>query len=513
MRQSFSSPPKERLRRSFWARRKGRGVVASLMAAALVAGCADGAAPLSSGEAVPTVAPPAAFSFQMASVAGPKASSRLFQAQTFTLANGLEVVVVENHRVPVVSQMVWYKVGAADEPRGKSGLAHLLEHLMFKGTAKLPPSAFSSTIARHGGVDNAFTNSDVTAYYENIAVEHLPLVMEMEADRMRNLRLDTKNVLTERDVVYEERLSRTDNEPAALLEEQVDQVLWQSHPYRNPVIGWPEELKALTREDALAFYRRWYAPNNAVVVISGDVSLDQVKTLAETIYGPLKPTPRLSQARHRPPVPTLSKDQRVELHHPRVAQSQWQRVFLAPSYRTATDPRQVYALQVLDEILTGGPSSRLEQALVRQRRAVAHVGSSYHARSVDAGTFSISFVPNAGDDPNQAIATAEALVQVELDRLLRDGVTAAEVEKAKTTLRAGVIFARDSLQGAAQTLGQALATGGTLDQVEDWPQHIAEVTPEQVMAAARSVLSAASVTSLLLPETRPVAPSEVGGPR
>jgi len=422
-----------------------------------------------------------------------EAPRKLFDAKSFTLDNGLQVVVIENHRVPVVSQMVWYKVGAADEPPGKSGIAHLLEHLMFKGTDDIPPGEFSKIVARNGGRDNAFTSSDYTAYFQNIAADRLPLVMEMEADRMANLRLANDDVVTERDVVIEERLSRTDNEPAALLGERTDLALWTTHPYRNPVIGWQHELSKLTREDALDFYKKWYAPNNAILVVSGDVTVDQVRDLAETYYGPIPRGPEIT--RDRPTVQGGDVSTRVEMRHPRVSQPQWSRKYLAPSYATAEEEEQVYALQVLSELLGGGMTSRIYQSVVVEQKLAAGAGSWYNPRAVDQGTFGLYATPR----PGVPLDKVEAAMQAEIAKLLDEGVSEEEVAEAKLRMRAGVIYARDSLQGAAQTIGRALATGGTLEQVETWPAAIGRVTRDQVMAAARAVLDAPSVTGVLLP--------------
>lgn len=450
-------------------------IVLALPAAA-VAEAADGAAPGTAAEAAP---------------------QRLFDAQSFMLDNGMQVVVVENHRVPVVSHMVWYKVGAADEPPGKSGIAHLLEHLMFKGTDNIAPGEFSKIVARHGGQDNAFTSSDYTAYYQNIAREHLALVMEMEADRMRNLKLDEQNVLTERDVVVEERLSRIENEPAAILGERLDVALWMTHPYRNPVIGWAHELGQLDLSDAIDFYSRYYAPNNAILVVSGDVTVDEVRRLAERYYGPVPRGPDIRRAEvreHDLPPPARIE---VTMHHPRVAQPQWRRQYIAPSYQTQDEDDRVYALQVLSELLGSGPTSRLYRSLVVEQELAAAAGSWYSPRAVDWGTFGLYATPRPGVDIERLAQAMEA----EIARLLREGVTEEEVETAKTRMRAGVIYARDSLQGAAHTIGAALATGGTLEQVETWPQHIAEVTRDEVVDAARAVLRDNAVaTGILLPE-------------
>ncbi|MGC2856159.1 M16 family metallopeptidase [Novispirillum sp. DQ9] len=445
------------------------------------------AAPAAARDTAPPPAPP------QAAVA---TDERLFGAETFTLENGLQVVVVENHRVPVVSHMVWYKVGAADEPPGKSGIAHLLEHLMFKGTNRIGPNEFSTIVARHGGEQNAFTSSDYTGYYQNIAKEHLELVMGMEADRMANLRMTAEEVLTERDVVIEERLSRIENEPAALLGERLDLARWVTHPYRNPVIGWAHELRELDRQDALDFYKAWYAPNNAILVISGDVTAGEVRPLAERTYGQVPRGPEMTRARVRATLPAAAA--RIVMHHPRVAQPQWQRQFTAPSYGTVDESgtAQVYALQVLAELLGGGPTSRIYRALVVEKELAASAGAWYSARAVDHGTFGLYVTPRPGVD----LAAAERAMEAEVARLLAEGVSDEEVEQAKLQMRAGVIYARDTLQGAAQTIGAALATGGTLDQVETWPARIAEVTRAQVMDAARAVLDdRGATTGVLLP--------------
>lgn len=425
----------------------------------------------------------------------------LFDAKTFTLANGLQVVVVENHRVPVVNQMVWYKVGAADEPPGKSGLAHLLEHLMFKGTAEIPPGEFSRIIARHGGQDNAFTSSDYTAYYQTIAVENLPLLMKMEADRMQNLRLDDATVLTERDVVVEERLSRVENEPSSLLGERVDAALWGVHPYHNPVIGWANELKALTRDDALAFYKKWYAPNNATLIVTGDVTVDQVRALAEQSFGPIPRGPEIARSRPQDTGPAVTA--MLEMQHPRVAQVEWSWVQRAPSVNTASDPQQVLALQVLSEILGGGPVSRLYRAVVIDSKLAVAAGSRYNAVAVDDGTFSVYALPR----PGVSAETVRAAVKAEIVRLLKEGVTDKEVTEAKQRMRAGVLYARDTLQGASQAIGAAMTVGQKLEDVEQWPQRINTVTRDQVMAAARQVLKEdGSVSALLAPEGAAQAP-------
>ncbi|GAA0589855.1 pitrilysin family protein [Caenispirillum bisanense] len=419
---------------------------------------------------------------------------QVFDAHEFTLDNGLQVVVIPDHRAPVVTQMVWYKVGAADEPPGKSGIAHLFEHLMFKGTEEIPPGEFSKIVARNGGSDNAFTAADYTAYFQNIAADRLDLVMRMEADRMANTRLDEQTVLTERDVVMEERLSRVANEPSALLGERVDLALWTVHPYRNPVIGWEHELATLSRDDAIAFYRQWYAPNNAVLIVAGDATVEQVRQLAQQHYGSIPRGPDFNRERVRDLPPPA--DSRVVMQHPRVSQASWSRQYVAPSYALG-EPGEAYALQVLSEILGSGSTSRLYQELVVKGRVAVAAGSFYRATAVDFGTFGFYGTPAADRTPEDV----EAAIDAEVERLLTDGVTAEEVELAKQRLKAGLVYARDSSQSAARTIGAALATGSTLDDVQAWPRRIAEVTPEQVMQVARKVLRGSqSATGVLLPQ-------------
>ena len=245
----------------------------------------------------------AAFSLASMAVAvavdGARATPRVVE---FTLGNGLQVLVIPDHRAPVVTQMIWYKVGAADEPPGSSGIAHFLEHLMFKGTDAIPPGQFSKIVAKNGGEDNAFTNHDVTAYFQRVAKDRLPTVMAMEADRMANLRLSKEDVATERDVILEERRSRVDNDPSSILQEQMMAALYTKHPYGIPIIGWAHEVAALDRDDALSFYKRFYAPNNALLVVAGDVEPDEVRKLAEETFGKLPPHGGLN-GRSRPPEP------------------------------------------------------------------------------------------------------------------------------------------------------------------------------------------------------------------
>ena len=424
----------------------------------------------------------------------PLVSAAVFNPQTFTLDNGMQVVVITNHRVPVVTHMVWYRVGAMDEPPGKSGLAHYLEHLMFKGTKSLKTGEFSAIVARNGGRENAFTAQDYTGYYQSVAVGRLPLMMKLEADRMSNLLLDDEIIEPEREVVIEERRSRVDRDPSSILGEQVRAVMFQNHPYRIPIIGWQHEIESLTRKDLIDFYKAWYAPNNAILVISGDITVDEVRPLAEKYYGPIpaKPLPkRVAWAE-----PPLNADLRVVLEHERVRQPSWSRRFIAPSLvHGATEHAD--ALQVLGEILSGGSTSRLYRRLVVENKAAVSAGGWYSGRSRGPGTFGFYISPTPGGDLS---AAGEAL-NAEIDLLVEKGVRLEEVTKAIQRLQDSAIYARDSFRTPARVLGGALAIGQTVQDVESWTEWIGAVTVEAVNRAIDHVLKdRKSVTSLLLPK-------------
>ncbi|MFY7960919.1 MAG: M16 family metallopeptidase [Elsteraceae bacterium] len=425
---------------------------------------------------------------------GPSAA-KLFDPAVFTLSNGLQVVVVTNMRAPVVTHMVWYKVGAADEPRGKSGIAHYLEHLMFKGTDKLAPGEFSRTVARNGGRDNAFTSWDYTAYFQDIAVDRLPVVMAMEADRMANLRLTEAVALPERDVVLQERRQVVDSQPGSALSEQVNAALYLNHPYRLPIIGWEHEIRGLTYQDALDFYRQWYAPNNAIVVIAGGIEAQAALKLAETFYGPIPSRPVPPRVRLQDP--PRGSAARIEASSERVRQVSWSRRHIAPSYQRGQSEHAM-ALQVLSEVL-GGPTGRLNRALVQEQQLAISISAGYDPTPIDMSTFSIFASPRA-NAAGDGVAELEAGVDRVIDDLLKNGATQEEVTRAINRSRNAALYALDSLPGAARTLGVALATGGGLAQVEEWPERLAAVTAEQVTAAARAVLKRdVAVTSVLRP--------------
>ena len=422
------------------------------------------------------------------------AAAQRFDVESFTLANGLQVVVLPNHRVPAVTQMVWYKTGAADDPRGKSGIAHFLEHLMFKGTRANPPGTFSALIARNGGRDNAFTTDDYTAYHETVAKDRLDLVMGLEADRMTGLVLEDSVVLPERDVILEERRTRIDNDPSALMREQLEAALFLNASSHNPSIGWEHEMRGLGTADALAFYRDWYAPNNAILIIAGDVDGADVKPLAERHFGSL--APHAVPSRLRLEEPPHHAAVRLEMKSPRVAQPSWRRIYLAPSYRAGAT-QHAYALQVLAEILAGSADARLHKALVLDKKMALTVGAGYSPSALGLADFGVYATPK----PGVSIADIEAAIDAELHRILEHGVEADEVAQAARRMQATAIYSQDSLSGPANIVGTALAIGRSLGDVAAWPDRIGAVTSAEVLAAARAVLvERNSATGILLPE-------------
>ena len=445
-------------------------------------------------------------SFSLATLAvavaaeGPQASQRVSE---FKLKNGLQVLVIPDHRAPVVTQMVWYRVGAADEPPGSSGIAHFLEHLMFKGTDLIPTGQFSKIIAKNGGEDNAFTNHDVTAYFQRVAKDRLPKVMEMEADRMANLRLSEEDVATERNVILEERRSRVDNDPGSILQEQMMAALYSNHPYGTPVIGWEHEIRALDREDALSFYRRFYAPDNAILVIAGDVEPEEVRRLAEETFGKLAPSANVSRA--RPQEPEHFAPVKVTLEDARAGRTTVQRFYLAPSYASA-EPGEAEALDLLMRVAATGSVSKIYKALVIKDKKAANAGGWYSDSGLDSGR--LGFYAIAAED-----VSAEELEQAiggVIEDLRRDGVTQEELDRARASYIAEFVYTSDSQSRMARHYGWRLATGMTVADVEEWPDRLMRVTVDDLRAAARKYLvDKNSVTGYLLPV--PEHSSSIGG--
>jgi zinc protease len=418
----------------------------------------------------------------------------------FTLANGLELVVIPDHRAPVVTHMIWYKVGAADETPGKSGLAHFLEHLMFKGTAKNPTGKFSQVVARIGGQENAFTSQDYTGYYQRVPSDQLKTVMEFEADRMTGLQLTDDVVLPERNVILEEQNQRIGNNPRARLGEQIDAALYLNNPYGKPVIGWRHEMEELSRDDAIGFYRRFYAPNNAVVVIAGDVDPAKARALVEETYGKVprhNNLPPRIRAQEPPPVAARS----LTLADARAEIPTLQREYLVPSFATSKRGESM-ALEVLAHILGSGSNSRLYRGLVVDKQVAVAANAWYDASTLDLSKFAIGSSPRPGVTLTQLEAETDAIVV----EVIAKGVTAEELERAKTRLIADAVYALDNQASMARWYGTALTTGASVNDVKNWPDRIRAVTAEQVQDAARQWLDKRrSVTGYLVKDVSPQA--------
>ncbi|SHH91642.1 zinc protease [Bradyrhizobium erythrophlei] len=436
-----------------------------------------------------------AFSFSASGLAQTTVTSE--PPATFTLGNGLQVVVIPDHRTPVVTQMIWYKVGSADETPGKSGLAHFLEHLMFKGTSKHPAGEFSQTVLRIGGNENAFTSTDYTGYFQRVPRDQLPKMMEFEADRMTGLILKDENVLPERDVVLEEYNMRVANNPEARLAEQIMAALYLNHPYGRPVIGWHHEIEKLNREDALAFYRRFYAPNNAILVIAGDVDARDVRPMAEQTFGQVAAQPGIPARRLRPQEPEPVAARTVTLADPHVEQPSVRRYYLVPSATTAAAGESP-ALDVLAQLMGGGSNSYLYRALVVDRPLAVSASAGYQGTSLDATQFMISASPKPGVEFSE--------IEQVIDRVISDvgqnAVSAEDLERVKTQLIAEAIYAQDNQATLARWYGGALTTGLNIEDIRSWPDRIRAVTAEQVRQAAQKWLDKKrSVTGYLIKDT------------
>ena len=416
----------------------------------------------------------------------------------FMLANGLEVVVVPDRRTPVVTHMVWYKVGAADEPPGTSGIAHFLEHLMFKGTAKNPAGRFSQAVAAVGGQENAFTSQDYTGYFQRVSRDNLKTLMEFEADRMTGLVLANEQVVPELKVVLEEQNQRVANSPRSRLSEQIDAALYLNHPYGKPVIGWRHEIEKLNREDALAFYKRFYTPNNAVLVVAGDVTTDEIRTLAEATYGKVAKVAEIGP-RRRPQEPAQVAARHVTLADVQVQQPSLSRAYLVPSSVTAK-AGESEALEVLSFILGHGTTSRLYRNLVVERELAVSAGGWYNGTALDASQFSVYGSPK----PGVTLEQLEGAIDAVIDDVVAKGVTPDEVERAKNRLIADAIYAQDSQATMARWYGAALTTGSSVQAVQSWPDRIRAVTADSVSAAAKVWLDKRrSVTGYLIKDSSP----------
>ncbi|QFT97848.1 Protease 3 precursor [Roseovarius sp. THAF8] len=402
---------------------------------------------------------------------------------TFSLDNGMDVVVIEDHRAPVVVQMVWYRAGSADEKPGVSGVAHFLEHLLFKGTETMEPGEFSATVARNGGSDNAFTSYDYTAYFQRVAADRLELMMKMESDRMVNLQLDEEDILTERDVIIEERNQRIENNPSALFREQQGAAQYLNHRYGVPIIGWQHEMVDLSLDDALDYYQTYYAPNNAILVVAGDVDPGQVRDLAETYYGVIPANPDLPE-RTRAQEPRQLAERRIYYQDARVAQPYLQRSYLAPE-RDSGDQEKAAALTILAEVLGDGTTSILNEKLQFDSRVAVYSGAYYGGLSLDDTTFNLTVVPA----PDVTLEDAEKAMDDVIAGFLEDGFSQERLDRIKTQVRASEIYARDDVSALANRYGRGLTQGLTVEDIQAWPDILEQVTVDDVMAAARDLFA------------------------
>ena len=437
----------------------------------------------------------------LAAALAPPALANPFQT---TLANGMKLIVKEDRRAPSVVHMVWYRAGAMDEPEGVSGVAHVLEHMMFKGTKAVGPGEFNQRVAALGGRDNAFTSKDYTAYFQQVPPAHLDTVMALEADRMQNLELTDEAFAREIEVVKEERRLRTDDQPRALVYEQLMATAFQAHPYRRPVIGWMPDLQAMQAEDARTWYRRWYAPNNAWLVVVGDVDHQEVFRQAEQHYGAVAaralPARRIStEPAQRGP---RSAVVRAPAELPYLAMA-WQ----VPALRDPAADREAYALQVLAAVLDGHDGARLNRHLVRDARLAVSAGAGYDGSGRGPALFYLDGVPA----PGHTMDELEAALRTELQRIRDTGVSAAELARVKTQAVASRVYKRDSLMGQAMEIGFLEAAGLSWRDEERLLEGLRAVTAEEVQAVARRYFSddSLSITRLEpqpLAEQRPRAP-------
>ena len=403
------------------------------------------------------------------------------QVTTYTLDNGMDVVVIEDHRAPVVVHMVWYRAGSADEAPGVSGIAHFLEHLLFKATENLEAGEFSATVARNGGRDNAFTSYDYTAYFQRIAADRLELMMQMESDRMVNIKLQESDILTERGVIIEERNQRTENSAGALFQEQVNAAQYLNHPYGVPIIGWMHEMEDLDMQDALAFYDQFYAPNNAILIVAGDVQPDEVWALADTYYGVIPANPDLPE-RVRPAEPPQLAERRIVFEDPRVGQSYVTRNYLAPE-RDSGAQEQAAALTILAELLGGGTTSVMAEKLQFESQKAVYSSAHYGGGSLDDTSFGVVVAPA----PGVTLEEIEAAMDGVLEQFLAEGVDTDHMKRIKMQLRADEIYLRDDVQSLAHRYGRALTQGLTVADVQAWPDILQAVTADDVMEAAHAV--------------------------
>ena len=422
-----------------------------------------------------------------------------------TLGNGLRVIVSEDHRAPVLVQQIWYRAGSMDEHTGTTGVAHVLEHMMFKGTKAVPAGEFSKRIAAAGGRENAFTNYDYTAYFQQLHKSKLPLAMQLESDRMQNLQLLPSEFAKEIKVVMEERRMRTDDEPHSLMEEKLMAAAYEEHPYQHPVIGWMNDLEAMTAGDAQEWYKTWYAPNNAVLVIAGDVKASDVFAMAEKYYGKI-PAHKLPERRNYTE-PAQAGIKRITVKAP----AQLPHLIMsyqAPTVRDAEKDSVPYALEVLAGVLDGNETARLNKSLVREQQVASEVGAGYDSTARGPGMFTLEGTPSEG----KTVADLEAGLREQITKLVREGVSADELQRVKAQVTANEVYKRDSVFYQAMQIGQMESIGLGYQAIPVMLKKIQDVTAQQVQEAARNILTDDHLTVAVL-DPQPLAnkPKHAGG--
>ncbi len=416
----------------------------------------------------------------------------------FTLDNGLQVVVIEDHRAPVVTQMIWYRVGSADDPVGLSGMAHYVEHLMFMATETRPEGTFDATLRQQGARYNAFTSHDFTAYYQRLAADRLEMAMELEADRMANLRPDLSTWERERSVILEERGQVLESNPQRVLSEQMRAALFRHHPYGIHPLGWRHEMELLDADSATEFWQRHYGPNNAVLIVAGAVDAEAVRAMAERHFGPIPPNPAITERQRRAEPPQLA-ERRLTLVDERVARPSMMRMYLAPT-RRAGDQAEAAAFQVLAMLLGGSARTAvLPRALVRERGVAEAAWAGFNGTALDHGTFSLGLTPAEG----HSLQEAEDALDAVLAGFIENGVDVDQLERAQVRIRGWAIYGLDDQESRANWIGSALTTGLTLQDEQDWIDILLAVTEEDIIAAARALDRRASVTGWLVPEPEP----------
>lgn len=417
------------------------------------------------------------------------------QTHETTLENGLRVIVREDHRSPVVVSQIWYKVGSQDEPEGLTGISHVLEHMMFKGTAKLKPNEFSRIIAENGGRENAFTSYDYTTYFQQLEKSRLPIAFELEADRMQNLVLNETEVGKEIKVVMEERRLRTEDRPEALVGEKFATTAYEVHPYRHPIIGWMADLEAITLKDLRDWYGRHYTPANAILVVTGDVRPKEVFALARKHFGPIPARPPVTTAAVVEPPQKSERRTRVSLpaEVPYLLLGYHTPVH-ASAGRDGVAEWEPYALSILGGVLDGGQAARFERELVRDKKIASSISVDYSAISRSPSMLLIEATPANG----HTTAELEKTIRAQIERIRDEPVSAEEMKRVKAQVVAGNVYARDSMFYQAMQIGRLAAVGLDWRMLDDYVKNLNAVTAEQVQAVARKYLVDTNLTVAVL---------------